>query len=172
MLPDSNVSMEVDGGELNMPSFHSQVHQQMLGVQMCAVGHDSSLDMKSNDYMAGDPSISIKVFSQEANNIDNKGALATCLGEMNKSNLAWPYTVSSKDSGKHVLNMSSETSYNNGSVIQQVEKFIPGWSFMNGEDASNEFVDGLAALSKDKNEEEMRDDACEIGEGSPHISNC
>ena len=39
---------------------------------MCAVGHDSSLDMKSNyDYMAGDPSISIKVFSQEANNIDN-----------------------------------------------------------------------------------------------------
>ncbi|KAJ6915760.1 hypothetical protein NC652_018425 [Populus alba x Populus x berolinensis] len=115
MLPDSNVSMEVDGGELNMPSYHSQVHQQMLGVQMCAVGHDSSLDMNGNDYMAGDPSISIKVFSQEANNIDNI-------------------------------------------------KFIPGWSFMNGEDASNEFV-GLAALSKDKNEEEMRDDAWERGEG-------
>ncbi|KAJ6989771.1 hypothetical protein NC653_018312 [Populus alba x Populus x berolinensis] len=48
--------------------------------------------------------------------------------------------------------------------LQQVEKFIPGWSFMNGEDASNEFV-GLAALSKDKNEEEMRDDAWERGEG-------
>lgn len=42
---------------------------------------------------------------------------------------------------------------------------------MNGEDASNEFV-GLAALSKDKNEEEMRDDACERGEGSPRISDC
>ncbi|KAG6767809.1 hypothetical protein POTOM_026697 [Populus tomentosa] len=124
MLPDSNVSMEVDGGELNMPSYHSQVHQQMLGVQMCAVGHDSSLDMNGNDYMAGDPSISIKVFSQEANNIDN-------------------------------------IKFGN---LQQVEKFIPGWSFMNGEDASNEFV-GLAALSKDKNEEEMRDDAWERGEG-------
>ncbi|KAJ6907050.1 hypothetical protein NC651_017660 [Populus alba x Populus x berolinensis] len=124
MLPDSNVSMDV-GGELNMPSFHSQVHQQMLGVQMCAVGHDSSLDMRS--------------------------ALATRLGEMNKSNLT--------QSPLKQWKTCAEYEFGN---LQQVEKFIPGWSFMNGEDASNEFV-GLAALSKDKNEEEMRDDACERG---------
>ncbi|KAJ6420266.1 hypothetical protein OIU84_030223 [Salix udensis] len=75
---------------------------------------------------------------------------------MNKRNLAWPCIISSKDSGKDVLNMiSSEAFYNNGSVIQQVGNFIPGWSLMNGEDASNEFADGLVALSKDENEEEM-----------------
>ncbi|KAG5241071.1 Cys-Gly metallodipeptidase DUG [Salix suchowensis] len=101
-------------------------------------------NMISNDYMAGDPSI------------DNKGALATYLGEMNKRNLAWPCIISAKDSAKDVLKISSEAFYNNGSVIQQVGNFIPRWSLMmNGEDASNEFADGLVALSKDENEEEM-----------------
>ncbi|KAJ6288251.1 hypothetical protein OIU76_024278 [Salix suchowensis] len=113
-------------------------------------------NMISNDYMAGDPSIASEVFSKETNNIDNKGALATYLGEMNKRNLAWPCIISAKDSAKDVLKISSEASYNNGSVIQQVGNFIPGWSLMmNGEDASNEFADGLVALSKDENEEEM-----------------
>ncbi|KAJ6732722.1 hypothetical protein OIU74_004634 [Salix koriyanagi] len=128
----------------------------MMGSQICAAGLDSSLDMKSNDYMAGDPSIASEVFSKETNNIDNKGALATYLGEMNKRNLAWPCIISAKDSAKDVLKISSEAFYNNGSVIQQVGNFIPGWSLMmNGEDASNEFADGLVALSKDENEEEM-----------------
>ncbi|KAJ6367285.1 hypothetical protein OIU77_003610 [Salix suchowensis] len=113
-------------------------------------------NMISNDYMAGDPSIASEVFSKETNNIDNKGALATYLGEMNKRNLAWPCIISAKDSAKDVLKISSEAFYNNGSVIQQVGNFIPGWSLMmNGEDASNEFADGLVALSKDENEEEM-----------------
>ncbi|KAJ6678804.1 hypothetical protein OIU85_009280 [Salix viminalis] len=64
---------------------------------------------------------------------------------------------SEDNSGKDVLKMiSSEAFYNNGSVIQQVGNFIPGWSLMmNGEDASNEFADGVVALSKDENEEEM-----------------
>ncbi|MBA0618360.1 hypothetical protein Godav_027721 [Gossypium davidsonii] len=35
---------------------------------------------------------------------------------------------------------------------------LPGWSFVNEEDASDEVEDGVMASSKDENEEEMRDD--------------
>ncbi|TYG46217.1 hypothetical protein ES288_D11G238500v1 [Gossypium darwinii] len=63
---------------------------------------------------------------------NDKGISDTHMGGTNSEALAWPASFKQEN--------------------------LPGWSFANEEDASDEVEDGVMASSKDENEEEMRDD--------------
>ncbi|KAF2295679.1 hypothetical protein GH714_033562 [Hevea brasiliensis] len=91
------------------------------------------------------------------------------------------YTIIPEGSETNDLNKSSQSFNNYGSAIRQGGRVIPGWSFVDEEDAYEELEDAMATSAKDENEEEMEDDAtsggeeitCSKGEGEdlPQFSN-
>jgi len=58
-----------------------------------------------------------------------------------------------------LINIGSQGFYNDGNIIRQKGKIIPGWGYVNEEDASEELEDAVVGSAKDEKEEEMEDDA-------------
>lgn len=164
VITNNSGDMGVNGRNIMIPPFHNQVHQEIPGIQRCGAGLNSSLEMESNGDEIGDPDIAFSVLSQQAKGVTDKGALATCLEARNNRNLGWASTITSEESGRNVLNMSSQGFYDNGSVIRQGGKVIPAWSFVNEEDASEELEEAVVTSAKDDNDEDMGDDASSGGE--------
>ncbi|XP_058010383.1 uncharacterized protein LOC110659782 [Hevea brasiliensis] len=149
--------MAINGSNVIVPSFPNQVPQEISQTQMSGV--------EKNDGKTGDINDAFTVMNQEAKGMDNRiGFLASFLGARNNGSLGWPYTIIREGSETNDLNKSSQSFNNYGSAIRQGGRVIPGWSFVNEEDASEELEDAVATSAKDENEEEMEDDATSGGE--------
>ncbi|XP_058006230.1 uncharacterized protein LOC110642271 isoform X1 [Hevea brasiliensis] len=171
VITNNSSDVGINGSKVMMPSFPNQVPQEISQMQMSGV--------EKNDGNTGVTNDAFTVLTQEAKGMDHRSALASFLGARNNGSLGWPYTITPEGGGRTYLDTSSQGFYNNGSVIRQGGKVIPGWSFANEEDASEEVEDAVATSAKDENEEEMGDDAtsggeeftCSKGEDLPHFSN-
>ncbi|KAJ9170495.1 hypothetical protein P3X46_018600 [Hevea brasiliensis] len=157
ILNKAEHKMAINGSNVIVPSFPNQVPQEISQTQMSGV--------EKNDGKTGDINDAFTVMNQEAKGMDNRiGFLASFLGARNNGSLGWPYTIIREGSETNDLNKSSQSFNNYGSAIRQGGRVIPGWSFVNEEDASEELEDAVATSAKDENEEEMEDDATSGGE--------
>ncbi|KAJ8765489.1 hypothetical protein K2173_014611 [Erythroxylum novogranatense] len=128
---------------VTLPSFHNQYKEEMASIQMSEVG------LKTEDLNNGDTA---KLF-QQANGINGMNALSSgCLGLRNNGNFRLSSCLISAEGEKDVLNVSSQSFYNNDSVPGNDGRITPDWSFANEDDASEQFEDVLPA-SKDENDE-------------------
>lgn len=128
-------NMEVNGSNMTRPAFNNQVHEE-----------NKADDSKS----------AFSVLSEQA-----KASSDTHIGNTSNGSFVWPSNITSESCGRSVYNMISQGFYDNGSIIRQKEKHVPGWTFVNQENPSDQREDGVV---KDDNEEEMGDDASSGGE--------
>ncbi|XVF15360.1 hypothetical protein REPUB_Repub09cG0145500 [Reevesia pubescens] len=166
---NSSVNLEVNGSNSSMPAFHNQVHLKGPGIKICGTENNYSLDRKINGDNVDDSKAALPVLSQQIKE-NNDGVSVTHMGRTNGETLTWPATASvhPEEPRRNIYNTISQSFYDNGCVIRQAGKFIPGWSFGNEEDASDEFEDALVVASaKDENEEEMGDD---VSSGAEEIA--
>lgn len=134
-------NVEMNGSNLAMPAFLNQAH-----LQMCGIGLTPSTDIESNDGKATD------------SNTATKSSSTFYIGGTSNGNVGWlPANVTSEETGRNVLSAGSQGFYNNGSVIREGGKLIPGWSFVNEEDASEELEDAVLGSAKDEDDEMVED---------------
>ncbi|KAK6237837.1 hypothetical protein QUC31_003306 [Theobroma cacao] len=158
VMTNSSVNLEVNGSNLSMPAFNNQVHQEDTGIQICGIDAISSLQMKSSGDKVGDAKAALSILSQQPKE-NKEGASVTHMGGTNDETLSWPASVHPEDQPRRsIYNTISQSFYDNGCVIRQAGKLIPGWSFVNEEDASDELEDAVVGSAKDENEEEVGDD--------------
>ncbi|EEF30395.1 conserved hypothetical protein [Ricinus communis] len=157
VIANSNSDIGINGSNIMVPCFQNQVHQEISQMQLCVVALDSSLEMKINDGKTGDTNDASAILTQQAKGTHHRFALASSLAAENNKGNALPYTITSKGNGRNVLNSSSCGFCDSDSAIREGQKIVPGWSFANEEDASEELDDAVAASAKDENEEEMGD---------------
>ncbi|PON92137.1 hypothetical protein TorRG33x02_119560 [Trema orientale] len=144
-------NVEINGNNLMMPAFTNQAHLQMFGI-----GLAPSLEIKSSDDKESKTAYSI--LSQQATVMNTKSSSAAYMSATISGNLGWSTNVTSEESGRNMLSKGSQVFYDNGSVIRQEGKLIPGWSFVTEEDASEELEDAVIGSTKDENDE-MEEDA-------------
>ncbi|XVF61434.1 hypothetical protein PTKIN_Ptkin08bG0129100 [Pterospermum kingtungense] len=155
VITNSSVNLEVNGSNVSVPAFHNQVQQEAPGSQICGIDNSSSFEMKSNGDKVDNSKAALSVLSQQAK--ENKGVSVTHMGgTINGKSLSWPASVHPEEPERNMYNAIPQSFYDNSCVIREAGKLIPGWSFVNEEDGSDEVED--AAVAKDENEEEMGDD--------------
>ncbi|XVF17451.1 hypothetical protein REPUB_Repub10bG0123100 [Reevesia pubescens] len=158
VITNSSVNLEVNGSNLSMPAFDNQVHHEGPGIQMCRIDSNSSLEMKTNGNKVDDSEAALSILSQQPKE-NKKSVSVTQMGGTNGETHTWPPNVHPEEPRRNIYNTISQSFYDNGCVIRQAGKLIPGWSFVNEDDASDELEDAVVASAKDENEEEMGDDA-------------
>lgn len=157
VITNSSNNMVINGSNVMVPSFPNQVPQDISQMQMSGV--------EKNDAKTENTNNNFTVMNQQAKGMDHRSVLlASFLGARNNGSLGWPYAIIPEGSGTNDLNTGTQSFYNYGSVIREGGKVIPGWSFVNEEDASEELEDAVATSAKNENEEEMGDDATSGGE--------
>ena len=166
VITNSSVNLEVNGSNLSIPAFHNQGHQEVLGIQVCGIDNNSSFEMKSNGGKVDDSKAALSVLSQQPK--ENKSVSVIHMGETNGENLTWPASVHPEEPRRSIYNTISQSFYDNSCVIRQAEELIPGWSFVNEEDATDELEDAVEASAKDEKEEEMGDD--DVSSGAEEIA--
>ncbi|XP_059439469.1 uncharacterized protein LOC132172054 [Corylus avellana] len=159
LTPHSSGNMEINGNNLMMPVYHNQVHQQFTGVQIGGFGLNSSSELNSIDEKVKKLKTGYSILSQQAKGMNNKGASTINMGATVNGSLGWHPNITSEDCGRNLINMGSQGFYNDGNIIRQEGKIIPGWGYVNEEDASEELEDAVVGSAKDEKEEEMEDDA-------------
>lgn len=160
VTPHSSGNMEINGNNLMMPAFHNQVHQEFTGVQIGGFGLNSSSELNSIDEKVKKLKTGYSILSQQAKGMNNKGASTIYMGATGNGSLGWHSNITSEDSGRNLINIGSQGFYNDGSnIIRQEGKIIPGWGYVNAEDASEELEDAVVGSAKDEKEEEMGDDS-------------
>lgn len=152
---DAGANVEISGSHLMMPVYHNHISHELPRVEMYEIGLSSSPDIKSNDDKAMNSKNAFSILSPEAKEMNNKGSCAAYMGSTANGNLEWPANSTSEESGRSML---SQCFYNNGNVIRQGGKIIPGWSFTNEDDASEELEDTVLGSAKDE-DETMGEDA-------------
>lgn len=146
-------NVEINGSNLMMPAFNNQAHPQI-----CGIGLAPSLEMKSIDDKATESKTANSILSEQATVMNTKSSSAAYMNATVNGNLGWPANITCEESGRNMLNIGSQGFYHNGSVIRQEGRLIPGWSFVNEEDASEDIEDAVLGSNKDENDE-MEDDA-------------
>ncbi|KAH7520362.1 uncharacterized protein LOC107424980 [Ziziphus jujuba] len=141
-------NMEINGNNLMMPAYHNQIY---------GIGLSSSSEMKSTDDKTGNSRNAHSIISPQTKEMC-KGNSAAYMGSNGNDNLGWPANMTSEESRRNMLSIGSQCFYNNGSIIKQGGKIIPGWSFVNEEDASEELEDAVLGSTKDE-DEDMGDNA-------------
>ena len=159
VTPHSSGNMEINGNNLTMPAFHNQVHQQFTGVQIGGFGLNSSSELNSIDEKVKKLKSGYSILSQQAKGMNNKGASTIYMGAAGNGSLGWHSNITSEDYGRNLINMASQGFYNDGNIVRQEGKIIPGWGYVNEEDASEELEDAVVGPAKGEKEEEMEDDA-------------
>lgn len=156
--PDAGANVEISGSNLMMPVYHNHISHELPRVQMYEIELSSPPDIKSNDDKAMNSKNTFSILSPQAKEMNNKGSCAAYMGSMANGNLGWPANSTSEESGRSMLSIGSQCFYNNGNVIRQGGKIIPGWSFTNEDDASEELEDTVLGSAKDE-DETMGEDA-------------
>ncbi|XP_062120285.1 uncharacterized protein LOC133834625 [Humulus lupulus] len=151
-------NVEIHGSDLLMPAFSNQAH-----LQICGMGLASSFEMKCSSDKSTEPKTAYSILSQQTAAMNtNSSSSAGYLSATVNGNLGWSANITSEESERKMLSIGSQGFYNNGSVIRQGGKLVPGWSFVNGEDASEELEDAaVLGSAKDENEEMEEDGSSE-----------
>lgn len=147
----------INGSNLMMPAYHSQVNHEFPRVQIYGVGLSSTSEMKGTDDKTSNSRNAYSFISPQAKEM-SKDNSAAYMGSIDNGNLGWPDNMTSGESGRDMLSTKSQCFYNNGSIIKRGGKIITGWSFVNEEDASEELEDAVLGSAKDE-DEDMGDDA-------------
>lgn len=143
--------LEVIGNNMMRSTLNNQVHQENPRIQIL----DNADDSKT----------AFSIISEQAKSTNAKGSLATHTGTTaNGSFQNWSSDITPESCGRNGFDMISQGFYENGSVIRQGEKRIPGWSFVNEDNASEQLEDAVVGSVKDDNDKEMVDDATSGGE--------
>lgn len=140
-------NIEVNGSNLMMPAFNSQILQENPGIQLNAIKLNSSSKMENIRDKADDLGAGFSVISQKP-----------------KGSFGWPSNNNPENCGRNAFNASSQGFYDNGGVIKQGGKHIPGWSFADESTALQQLEEGVVGSDKNSNEEEMGEDASSGGE--------
>ncbi|KAK2656720.1 hypothetical protein Ddye_009772 [Dipteronia dyeriana] len=151
---DSNSNMEVNGSNLMMPGFDNQVHLENTRIPVSGIELNTSLKAKSTDNVKIDDSnVAISNLSQFSKGKNTKRSSVTHTGTAVNRNFGWSSSNIPGNGGRNFLNMSYQDFYDNGSVISQVEgKHIPGWSFINENNALETLNDAVVTSAKDDDE--------------------
>ncbi|XVF15397.1 hypothetical protein REPUB_Repub09cG0149300 [Reevesia pubescens] len=83
---------------------------------------------KTNGDKVDDSKAVFSVLSQQLKE-NNKGVSVTHLGRTNGETLTWLASVHPEKPRRHIYNTISQSFYDNGCVMRQAGKLIPGWSF-------------------------------------------
>jgi hypothetical protein len=159
VAPHSSGNMEINGNNLMMPAIHNPVHQEFTGVHIGGFGLNSSSELHSSDEKVKKLKTGYSILSQQAKGMNIKGASTIYMGAPGNGSLGWHSNITSEDCGRNLINIGSQGFYNDGNIIRQKGKIIPGWGYVNEEDASEELEDAVVGSAKDEKEEEMEDDA-------------
>ncbi|KAF8404793.1 hypothetical protein HHK36_009682 [Tetracentron sinense] len=169
LFANSSSNFELYGGNLKLPldvhapsMFHNQVHRDNPRIQISAVGLNPTSEMTGNGSDTEDQKTAFSILCQTGKGPNNKVASATYRGTTKNGSHRWPSRILSDDCGRDSLDVSSHGFYDNGSVIRQGGKVVPGWSFVNEENNSEENEDLEVRSGKD-DEEEMEEDASSSG---------
>lgn len=155
--PHASGNVEINGSNLIMPAFKNQAH-----LQICGIGLAPSSEMKSSDDKATDSKTAYSILSQQATGMNTKSSSAAYISATVNGTLGWPANITSEESGRNLFSIGSQGFYNNGSVIREGGKLIPGWSFVNEEGASEELEDAVLGSTKDEIEEDASSGAEDI----------
>ncbi|KAL5755180.1 hypothetical protein ACOSP7_023400 [Xanthoceras sorbifolium] len=162
IITDSNSNMEVHGSNLMMPGFNNQVHRENTRIPVSGIELNTSLKAKSTE--TDDSKAAFSILSQHSKEKNTKGSSVTHTGTAVNGSFGWSSNSIPGNCGRNFFNMSYQHCYDNGSVISQGGKHIPGWSFVNEENASEPLNDAVVTSAKDDNEQEMGDEASSGGE--------
>ncbi|KAH9650160.1 hypothetical protein KPL70_026258 [Citrus sinensis] len=111
---------------------------------------------------ADDSKTAFSILSEQDKSTNGKGSLVTHTGTTaNGSFQNWSSDITPESCGRNVF---TQGFCENGSVIRQGEKHIPGWSFIHEDNASEQLEDAVVGSVKDDNDKEMVDDATSGGE--------
>ncbi|KAL4333250.1 hypothetical protein GQ457_07G005340 [Hibiscus cannabinus] len=153
----NSVDLEVNGSNLPMTAFHNQAQQESPGIQICGMTTNSSLELKAAADKVDD--------SKDARQAkQNTGVSAKHMEGTNGETLTLPTSFGTEEPRRNIYNQSL---YENGYVMRQGGKLIPGWSFVNEEDVSDELDDAVMLSAKNEKEEEMGD---AVSSGSEEIA--
>lgn len=151
-------NIEIDRTNPMMHPFHNQIHQDIPGLQLSGIGFSSSSNMKTSSDKPEDPKTAFSILYSHVRQIKSEGASGTYTEAAANTNLGWPSNISFEDTGRNGLNISSEGFYDNGGVLRQVGKVIPGWSFVHEEDASRDLENAaIGGPGKHEDGEVMED---------------
>lgn len=129
-------------------TLNNQVHQENPRIQIL----DNADDSKT----------AFSILSEQDKSTNGKGSLVTHTGTTaNGSFQNWSSDITPESCGRNVF---TQGFCENGSVIRQGEKHIPGWSFIHEDNASEQLEDAVVGSVKDDNDKEMVDDATSGGE--------
>lgn len=142
VVTPSGGNMEINEINSMMPAFRYQFQQELPGVQTCGNRSTASSEMKGSDDKANTCSTTYPIIPQ---------------------NILWPYNITSETEGNEP-NIGSNGLYNGGSVIRHGGKFIPGWSCVNEEYASEKLEDAVLESGKNENEQTMGDESSSGGD--------
>ncbi|XP_031283779.1 uncharacterized protein LOC116142497 [Pistacia vera] len=163
IITTSSDNVEVNGSHLMMPAFNSQVQQENPRIHISGIELNSSSKKENIGDNADDSGADFSVLSQQPKGIHSKGSSATHIGTTANGRFGWP-TINPESCGRNAFNTTSQSFYDNGSVIGQGGKHIPGWSFVDEASAPEQLEEGAVGLAKNDNEEEMGEDASTGGE--------
>ncbi|KAK8498947.1 hypothetical protein V6N13_028969 [Hibiscus sabdariffa] len=153
----NSVDLEVNGSNLPMTAFHNQAQKESPGIQLCGMTTNLSLELK-----AAADKVDDSKDAQQAK--QNTGVSAMHMGGTNGETLTLPASFGTEEPRRNIYNQSL---CENGYVMRQEGKLIPGWSFVNEEDVSDELDDAVMLSAKNEKEEEMGDD---VSSGSEEIA--
>ncbi|KAF4351827.1 hypothetical protein F8388_005105 [Cannabis sativa] len=156
---NSSGNVETNGRNLMMPAFSNQAPPQICGMVLTP-----SSEMKCSSDKSTEPKTAYSILSQQAtamstnSNRSSSGYLSATVN----GNLGWSAAnVTSEEAERKMLSIGCQGFYNSN-VIRQEGKLVPGWSFVNGEDASEELEDAaVLGSAKDENEEMEEDGSSE-----------
>ncbi|KAH9712473.1 hypothetical protein KPL71_020065 [Citrus sinensis] len=144
-------NLEVIGNDMMTSTLNNQVHQENPRIQIL----DNADDSKTT----------FSIISEQDKSTNGEGSLVTHTGtNANGSFQNWSSDITPESCGRNVFNMISQGFYENGSVIRQGERHIPGWSFVHEDNASEQLEDAVVGSVEDDNDKEMADDATSGGE--------
>ncbi|GMJ03883.1 hypothetical protein HRI_004057500 [Hibiscus trionum] len=140
---NNSVGLGINGSNLAMAAFHNQAQQESPGIRICGMTTNSTLEMKAADSKA----------AEQAK--QNTGVSGMRMGGTNgeSETLTLPASFGTEEPGRNIYNQSL---YENGYLMREAGKLIPGWSF--------DVSDAVMVSAK---EEEMGDD---VSSGSEEIA--
>lgn len=144
-------NLEVIGNDMMKSTLNNQVHEENPRIQIL----DNADDSKTT----------FSIISEQDKSTNGEGSLVSHTGTTaNGSFQNWSSDITPESCGRNVFNMISQGFYENGSVIRQGEKHIPGWSFVHEDNASEQLEDAVVGSVEDDNDKEMVDDGTSGGE--------
>lgn len=143
-----------NGISISNPIFHNQTLQDSNRVK-------SSSESKFDDIKVGESKTNFSITSHQVKGMETKN-YATYGAMTNDGKFVWPSNISTSNCGKDLINISSQSFYNDFNITGHARRLVGGWSFGN-EDVSVSH-ENVAIESGSNENEQMENDGSSSAE--------